>query len=358
MILARIHSPRWTLAFACLAIAAATHLNSQDVVVLRDLKLLRDVNIQDFDLDGVKLTDGGRISWSDIRQATVSNDRQELIDQHIAEIGLPLFRIRQRMKAGDFANLQPHASALRKRLGDAATDGNYLACAAEFQAALYAGDRIKALGPLLHLMHIRNTDVERFRKLDEEAGLRFGRSGLCLNLLPVWFETSSAKLEHIEQLLKEKPHLSDDHSAVYLASLGQAHGKKIRLDKLDDETNIEIWNAILSAQSSLFDKKYLETIKQLDQFRFPNATAEQAIALYYKGLSQLNSEHLKNSTAAITLLQIPANYGRDFPELSAAAIYHVVVNSKDTDGLESLIKELEGPFRKTYFGIRYRETAR
>ncbi|MDG1873316.1 MAG: hypothetical protein P8J27_05365, partial [Mariniblastus sp.] len=75
---------------------------AQSTIVLRNLELIKGKSIESFDRTAVQLTDGTELSWDEILRANLGNDRQEEFDQHIIEIGLPIFRLKSRIKRGDW----------------------------------------------------------------------------------------------------------------------------------------------------------------------------------------------------------------------------------------------------------------
>ena len=79
--------------------------HGQSNIILRDLSLIEGREIKSFDLQSIELDDGTELSWDQVFRATVQPDRQAEFDQNIKEIGLPLFRLRQRIAIGDWNRL-------------------------------------------------------------------------------------------------------------------------------------------------------------------------------------------------------------------------------------------------------------
>src|SRR4051794_28875506 len=88
--------------FACLLAATA---DSADRLILRNLDIITDRTVTALDEDGLILdaaraNGSNRITWDEVERGKVAFDPTRF-DALLAELGPPLYRIRQRLKIGD-----------------------------------------------------------------------------------------------------------------------------------------------------------------------------------------------------------------------------------------------------------------
>lgn len=327
-------------------------------VVLRDLTFIEAAKVESMDVNGLVLDGGLQFLWSDILQGKVGQ-QQNKFDGFLKEIGLPLFRIQSRLAGGSFDDLQPMANQLLQISADKAGPTAYIANAASFHDFLSQGMREAAAVPLINILAMR-TAAPDLKSLDRELGLRF-KKDVCLNLLPIWFDDSAAKLAwqnlqsasglNAANLKQENPYL------LSLQILNEPQTTDLT-SKVKKETG---WGPILVAQSAWLNSNPGSALESL-QNSSPNLDAAQrALALYYRGLAMrdLNMKSPSDATAPwkLILLQIPAQYENQFPELSAAAIYQVLAGSRDMpEEFESLQQELTNRFPTTWHGRHYQSS--
>src|SRR3954470_16967408 len=77
-----------------------------DRLILRNLDIVTDRTVTAFDEDGLVLDgarEGGtdRITWDEVERGKIALD-QPRFDKLLADLGAPLYRIRQRLKVGDY----------------------------------------------------------------------------------------------------------------------------------------------------------------------------------------------------------------------------------------------------------------
>ncbi|MGI9516925.1 MAG: hypothetical protein ACR2NP_07775 [Pirellulaceae bacterium] len=331
---------------------------AQHTVVLRDLTLLHDVRVIGVDANGIELSDRRQLQWHEVLRGSVEPEQQAEFDRRLNSIGLPLFRIRTRMELGNFGELQPMAGQLYEELKDSPGPSLYAVCAALFHDRLAKSDRELAAVPLMQLLELRQQNRELSR-MDSSLGLTFLESEICQQLLPVWFDSAAAKTA-LEELASAD--IDDANSvdpirpqSIYATSLQRA----VEPVQIQQAESNDPWRLIFSAQSALFNgnpQVALESLKNLPA----NQTREQeAIALYYEGLAlqQLSRGATDQESAwLLKLLQIPASFQNEFPELSAAAIFEILQDPRvDQATHGTLQKELAGRFTRTWHGRRFQE---
>ena len=335
---------------SCVFFIAAVPVDAQHTIVLRNLTLIEDATVTSMNVDRVTLSNGLHFFWDQILQGDIG-EKQTEFDTFVSNIGLPLYRIRTRMAHGDFRQLQPMANDLLARVGESTGRTAFVTQSACFHHQLGQGNREAAVIPLLEILSIRKSLIDA-SEIESDLGLQFTEEGLCLNLLPVWFDRVAAS----ETLPVCQDQTVTPESRVYLRSLQtfvQDGGNGSRF--VDDQSS---WHPVLSAQSSLLTGNYQEVVDTLDKSSLNLSPPQHAIALYYVGLAMkaIQAQDAKETSDQwkLKLLQIPAQYQNRFPELSSAAIYEVVSGSlASSKEYDSLRKELTGRFAKTCFGRRY-----
>ncbi len=327
-------------------------------IVLRDLTFIEPVKIETMDVNGLVLDGGLQFLWSDILQGKIDN-QQKTFDRLVKEIGLPLFRIQSRMARGSFEDLQPMANQLLRLSKGISGPTAYIANAASFHDFLAQGNREAAAVPLVKLLAMR-MEQPNLERLDREIGLRF-EGNICLDLLPIWFDETAAKKawNNLELATELKPN-DTQQASPYLLSLQllgdhPANGLEGEAEKVTD------WKPILVAQSALLNSNPRSALDSLENSSLNLDATQRAMALYYRGLAmrdlQMNSPSNATASWKLTLLQIPAQYQNQFPELSAAAIYQVLAGSREIpQEFESLQQELTGRYQKTWHGRRYQSS--
>ncbi len=324
-------------------------------IVLRDLTLIKNVNVETQDVNGLNLASGQQITWDRILQGSIGTD-QKAFDQNVKQIGEPLFRLRNRLSNGSHHQLQPMVDDLLKIAGDQPGLTNYIATTGLFFDKLSSNRRAAALVPMLTVLQFRST-YPKLAELDAQLGLHISDDGFCLDLLPVWFDKQQTESTW-RQLEKDEVTKRSDLIAVnkiYLSSLASFTGRQWQTDLTNDN-----WQALLSAQSAWFNNKPAEVIERLDNSAANLQPFQQAIAVYYRGLAmralQQRNTDLAEDQWKLCLLQIPANYPDKFPELSAAAIFHVLgepeQRSREYDSLDQVMRSR---YADTYYGRRYQQ---
>jgi hypothetical protein len=358
----------WLSVLSLLILAGTASAQS---IVLRDLTLVENARIESLTIDGIVLAGGLRYSWSDILQGEVG-DRQVEFDSALRNLGLPLFRVRTRMANGNFGDLQPMADHLLAQAGESGGRTAYIALAACFHDQLARGNREAAAVPLIRLLHIRQSAGD-LSALDADLGLQFAGDGTCLNLLPVWFDGAAAAAAL--QVLKNQKNTSsgnrsqDSADAAELSLAARVYWQSLAVagsaeDATPGEAGLtDSWRALLAAQSALFNGKPQQLLQTLgNPGRFTTAP-QRAIALYYRGLAlrdlPVEGSEISTDDWKLTLLQIPAEFEDQFPELAAAAIWQVLDGSDpQLAELDSLRNELAGRFSNTWHGRRYQSSGK
>ncbi len=350
-------------------------------IVLRDLSVLGEVSIVDFDRQGVSLDNGRRLAWKDILQAKVSGERQGEFDQLLKEVGLPRFRLEQRLLIGDWVGAERVISELGD-LSEAARLERFQVAVARSRARLAVGDRLESLEPFLD-------SVRHFDAMDEAERAKVSKYGwpaesvrlqFSERLIPVWFDRKAA--ESVYKTLKKKFPLDKNSSLglrVYHASLAIAVGAHDEADLLlagaesmegvrvgdssasgGDKTRslTRMWFELMRIEIMLERGDRTRGFERLKEEASSMAGSARAAAWLLEGLYfDLGSIESGEATAASTraslsLFRVAALYRR-YPSLSAAALFRAVEIAEATgrpDEAKILRDELLRTYPRTYHG--------
>ncbi len=180
--------------------ADAKHVGFENSVVLRDLTVLHGKKVIDFNDDSVLLSDEQRIGWDQILKASVADGLRESFDAKLAELGLPLSRLKFRLANEDWSGIGELAESMYQRLNLQTLDSkspsqlDYLICIATMEGRIYRGDRAGAVLPFLQAAHIQ----KRFRRSNTPNANFYlspneERTMLSERILPIWFDKSQVK---------------------------------------------------------------------------------------------------------------------------------------------------------------------
>lgn len=346
-------------------------------IVLRNLKLIRDRSIAEFDDSSITLSDGSRLGWDEVLQATVEPGQQTEFNARLNSIGLPSFRLKSRIQVGDWAGAgeiaesrdDQHSASEQAASGWNDPNTFYLAALAKMKSRIARGDRIGAIAPFLRAASLQPQVDDPTRQIAGTSWIPKMdlETGLSHELIPIWFDdhdlgrSSQPLTRRLENLIPASPSESTGPS-LYLASI------KIELGETDDarrllnsmgnrlESIAGDWITVLNAR---IHQKKDEPLKAqaILQSNINELSGQPRLAgLYYLGINALNLPDLSDadySAAILTLLRIPAEYGDQHRDLSAAALFQAVqiarVRGREQDALK-LGNELLRRYPRTYHG--------
>jgi hypothetical protein len=353
---------RSSLVILCVSLAAlCAEAAFSQTIILRDLTLVDSVSIARMNIEGVFLDDGRRYAWDTVLQGDVGAGQQIEFDVWKNGVGEFRFRLLQRLRHHDYGSLEEPAIELERIARESGPPGEtlFLARCAMVRAAIASNEPERGLLPLVELIVQRknNPDLKSIAGL---AGLNFTADGFCMELLPFWPDRTRAKAEWQKSASRSgSPELSGiDVVRVYFSALSVAAGESETADASLAGEN-DPWKAIYLAQSALLDGNDPLAAVELDPDQHVESPVRHALALYYSGLASLRTHKagaITGRDGKLVLLSIPAIYGTQFAELSAAAIHAVITHpsfSADPE-CELLRAELSGPYRHTTFGIESR----
>ena len=357
------------------AFASTSQVAAQPPIVLRDLTLLRNASVIDFDDAGIVLSDGNKLGWDIVLKAQTTPDRQADFDRRIVETGLPLFRLKNRIKNSDWAAAGEIAEPLLTGLSSAAAgrldpDTIYLLHLASMNSRLQRGARADAVWNFIQAASIQETVSPQALRLVGTGRLpdRDTKFQLSQEILPIWFEPKNleATVAKLMTLIKDgnKP---APGLVIYLASmkmeLGQLQSASEltkTLDSVDEE--MASWKVVLESRIATTSGDRVKGLAMLERNNHKFAGGAKPVAYYYRGIAALDFREPKGfedpvdidrSKAILILLRIPALYGDMYRHLSAAAIFQSAEITKLRglrDEEQKLKDELLQRYPRTFHG--------
>jgi hypothetical protein len=354
----------WAVAAVLLAAAPAA---AQDRIILRDARVVSGT-VTAVTPDGVDVDQGGgktvALGWDEVEAGTVGAKQAEF-DQQLAAVGDPLFRVRQRLKAGDFRELLDPAERLFPAFKDRATGTAEAVCQATALARLAAGKREAAVEPFLCAAALRGrpgvVPPPRFQPANGRSAAATGPYGTWPALPPVWFDPAAAKdaLPRVAARLKAWPggkappgaHL---YAATLAATAGDtaaaaAHEKELGAAGTD-------WAPVLAAQREVEAGPAGAAVERLERKLDALKEPVRAVALYWVGVGRVRAaDPAAKKRAVVTLLHLPALYADAAPDVAAAGLYHAAValdELTDARGAVAVRSELVTGFPQTVHAAR------
>lgn len=360
---------RWlsALSWMFFCLAATGHSFAADRIILRNLDVLTDRTVVSFDEDGARLDNQAVLTWDDIERARVADDKQAEFDRLLAELGTPLYRIRQRLTVGDYRGLLPQAETLFPRYSNRRGQTAYMVCQALMWGKIAAGQREQAVEPYFCCYEILRTQPTLANQLPGPRRLKIDpQTGMTPELLPVWFDSDAAKSElpdvyaAIGRMRTPRP----DAARVYFTTLAIAGGQTEQAARVlatipDTAPATRQLKWITEAQMLAAQGKDEEAAKSLAGRLSEFSDDARPLATFRLGSVQLRSEdHQVAQDGLLHLMHIPALYGKSHPELAAAALYQAMqffAEEGDSDGNAATRKELLEQFPQTYHAAKLRD---
>jgi len=351
---------------ACLL---AETTNAADRLILRNLDILTDRTVTALDEDGLLLdaprTGGSnRITWDEVERGKVALD-QARFDALLSEVGPPLYRIRQRLKIGDYVAASDPAESLYPRYGQRKSQTAYLVCQATMWSRIANGKRETAVEPYLRcyeLLRVRaasSSALPGTRRLQTDPA-----TAISPELAPIWFEPAAAKaaLAPVENVIRDLSQPRPVGAYVYYATLAASAGEAAEVERmlplLADTTSGDTWQTIVRAQQELGSGSRGPAIAQMRSQRDALPTLCRPTGLLILGIADAQSmEEDICRDGLLALLSLPAIYGSEQPELAAGGLYHAAAaldKLKDVNGAAAVRRELASRYAGTHFGAKGR----
>ena len=335
----------------------ANSLFAFDRILLRDLTLVRNVEVDSFNEQGVRLKSGQILTWDRIERATLT-EKQTEFDDLKDRLGEPLFRIRQRLSNGDFKDAFSIAKNLEKNISSDNGPTSLMLATALFRGHLANGDRISAILPLLQCASLQNANgnepnwIGDLRK--SISPVTFDNQTLLTDeLLPIFFDKQVAKetFPSIKNYFDEKKEAVAKPYQFLLGSLairaGDVDTAKSILTKMEEDVRLEQQSKILKSQILISEKKVDEAILELTSLASNNNRQVRIMATYWLGKANSIGSPEQRQQGALSFLQIAATYSETYPELAAAGVAEAREIMK-IDGDKSAEDSLKNELRERY----------
>ena len=346
----------------------AVPTTATDRLILRNLDILTDRTVTALDEDGLVLDSarsggGDRVTWDEVERGTIALD-QPRFDALLKELGPPLYRIRQRLKVGDYEALAEPAEQLYPRFVDRRGQTAYMVCQATMWSRLAAGRREAAAEAYLRCFELVRAGAARSGALPGGRRLVLdAKTAISPELLPVWFDADAAKaaLPGIQQAIRGITQPRPEGAYVYYASLALAAGDTAEFTRVlpsirGEDPATAPWRDILLAQQEVLAGSPGSQVEALKASVETLPDSCRAAALYCLGLAGIQSaDEGSVRDGLLALLTLPAAYRTQQPELAAAGLYHAAFaldKLKDDRGAAAERSELTSLFGATYYGAK------
>lgn len=345
---------------------------SADRIILRNLELVADRTVIAVDEDGARLDAkrpglGDVIPWSDIEQGRVNADLQKEFDRFLKELGPLLFRLKQRIKIGDYAGLHETAEKVYPLYASRQSQTAYLVCQATMWGRLATGKREGAVEPYLRCQELLRRGTAKgmllpgTRRLDSTADHCY-----CPDLVPLWFDKGAAKeaLPGIQEAIRRISLPRPEEAYLYFASLAATAEDYPAAQKVLDavkgqDPGCQQWKTIIQAQMELQQGAPAGNMSTIRAEAAKLQPELRGVAHYWLAAANSNSQDETSlRDAALDFLFVPAQFEEQDREVSAAGLYQallVLVKLKDEQGAAAIRRELAAEYGDTTHGRKLRE---
>jgi len=306
-------------------------------IILRDLTRITNNPVTSATDESLNLSNGQKLSWSSILQARVDPVWQKPVDERIAKFGLPLYRLKHRLKQ------QNHTGAFEiaqqwyddDQNSFVGPDANFLVCRSMMFGRIARGENAKAVEAMIRALQLQQQCSTEF--LDSIPDIAFAEqelvTRLCDELLPVWSSADEARTQlrqldskfELEKLVQKWPAL-----AIYLSSMAVQSGQRERM--LD-------WN---SAMAKVPELRPWQRVLNSDHARTPlpnlirgTEGSMRVTTMYWWAVAE--DQQAAKSDRVLTLLKIVANYQDQFPALARESLARAVELTDDPDEKAALV---------------------
>lgn len=348
----------------CVVVLFPGFLLGADRIVLRNLDIISDQSVVQFNEDGVRLNDGRLIGWDRIENGRVGESEQAEFDAMLEELGSHLYRIRQRLSVNDYRGVLAHAEAVHDRYVGRCSETAYMVFQSLMWARLAVGRREAALPPYLNCVECLRRAAAEQRELTLPGARRLQvdlETGLSPELPPVWFdaEAAGAYLSETGRAISVMAEPRPPATRVYYATLALAADERGKarqaLSGLEQLLDLK---AIIEAQMRLSEGETAAAIEALDGQVDQLEEDVKPLALYWLGAARVSAGDPETRTAGLLdMLRIPAFYGEEQRELAAAGLYaamHALAAAGDRTGSIAVRRELLDRYSRTWHARRVR----
>ncbi|MCL4205659.1 MAG: hypothetical protein KJ000_24520 [Pirellulaceae bacterium] len=339
-----------------------------DRIILRNLEVISDRRVAEFNEDGLRLDDGTRISWERVERAQVSPDQQAAFDRMQDEIGNQLYRLHQRLAVGDYRGLLEHAEALYPRYAGRDSETAYLVFQSLMWGRLAAGQREAAVEPYVRAFDYLQRRTPSDIRLPGGRRLTFDRpTGMTAELVPLWFDAEACRaalpgvLRAIGEMAEPRPEGMRIYYGTLALSAGEwAEARRALTGVLGQQPRLAELLTIAVAQGEVLGGTPGAGLARLEETLDKLTPENRPLALYWLGRSKLDSPDPKRrQDGMLQLLELPAWYGETYPDVAAAGLYHTMsalAQDQNDAAQAKLRRELLNQYKQTYHADQVRKS--
>lgn len=342
--LKRLGSPGLTGLFVVALLTAPGGILRADHLVLRNLNWLDNIRVTGFDEDGVRLEDGRQWTWDKIASGGVAPDQQAEFDAFQKRLSLPLYRLQWRLQLEDDSDLLTCTEPLLETYSDRMSLTAAMVWYGEFRGRLAQGQRAAAVQPLLKIDSILQSGDVNSAALatvlsrDDQRPWLDPESGVCTQMLPVWFNADEAKTQwefvYNDYLAIQAPSTT---ATLYVASLATAadHAQVATqlLQKLEQPTpGQRQWSNLIRLEVERPEAGSQERMSQLTTDIQGYSRPLQVVGYYTLGRARLAMDQDSSiQKGQLELLRIPAVLKDVAEQVSGDAISQVAASLEAND---------------------------
>jgi hypothetical protein len=332
-----------------------------DRIILRNLTVLNDVTVENFDLDGVRLADGRTFGWDEIERGQIAADRQAEFNQALGELGIPLLRIRQNLESGAEGRLAEVVEPVLEKYRDRRGPTAYLVNQAAMWGRLAQGRREEATVSYLRCLALLSEDRTVADRLPGKRRLQVDpATGLAREISPIYFDATAARQAYAEVVatIRERK-LRQPGLYAYAAALAIASGdldvaQNIQASLQGDAREIVALRDLLGMELALARKMPDVAAARTGFPRWTElAPSLQPAWIYASGAAIASSDDAAIRDEGIAaMLHLPALFAASEPVVAAAALAEaaqVLERAGDAKGAARLRAELNARFSGTAF---------
>jgi hypothetical protein len=334
--------------------------HAADRIVLRNLQVISNKTVTKVDEDGVQLGPDRVLTWDEIERGKIAPQHQAKFDALLKALGNPLYRIRQRLKVGDYEGLAKYAEQVYPRFSQRNSATAYMVAQSVMWSRLALGQREQAVEPYLRCLELLRSSADHASKLPGKRRLSFdAKTGLTAELVPVWFDAKAAQqaMPAVLQAVTSQRQPRLIAGRVYYGTLALAAGDKTRgrqvLAGLDSSSVILTQlGEIFAAQQEITAGNPTSATSKLKKMLPTIQPPLRPLLLYWLGRAEVQRDAVAEKRAGLLhLLRIPAEYAGKDPTLAAAALdlaSRTLTELGDARGSRAVRKELFDRYAQTY----------
>ena len=335
---------------------------SQVTIVLCDMTKI-DTPAVNITPNFIEIKNGQTLRWDRVLSVSgLKSEQDTKFNSYLNEIGLPLFRIKHRLKNGNLKSLSeitdPLVINLSQQKIELDVQANYLISLAKCRESISQHRRVNALNWFIKMCRLKKNSATEITKIgncdfsDSELALFFTEA-----ILPIWFDKSSVT-QVVDQLNVDFGKLKDlpDGLLIYMASLystlEQLDKAKIIFAELSNRKSdlVKLWLPIIKAQSSLYSNGPMSELTK--SYQTLTGTTRAVANFLVASRNTVNPDDY--DIAVLNLLYIPANFSKKYPTLAAAALKLAADISEKSGKLKEakmIRSDLRSNYKNTFHGI-------